>query len=121
MKGENLIHVKLEYEEAVQGKKDVLATEVNLLRLIRTIKRYHALRIEELKLEAKAYKNISEMNLNIKKELTILPEVHLPKILKQQEVEEKPEKKIKKIEKVNYDDDIESQLRDIQNSLRELS
>ena len=120
MKGEHLLHVKLDYQEAVQGKKDVLGVEVNLLRLIRTMKRYHALRVEELKLEANAYKKISEMNLGIKKELTILPTIKLPKILKKQEVEEKPEKKIKKIEKEKYDDDIETQLREIQNSLREL-
>ena len=33
MTNENLIHVKLEYEEALLAKKDVLASEINLLKI----------------------------------------------------------------------------------------
>ena len=40
MKNENLIHVKLEYGEALQSKKDVLSSEMNLLRIAGIIKKY---------------------------------------------------------------------------------
>ena len=58
MKNENLLHVKLEYEEGVQSKKDVLSSERDLIRLIKVIRRYHLLIKEELDNKIRISKNI---------------------------------------------------------------
>ena len=44
MKNENLIHVKLEYGEALQARRDILLSEINLLRIVSIIKKYHLMK-----------------------------------------------------------------------------
>ncbi|MFH1503437.1 MAG: hypothetical protein ABIE36_02160 [Candidatus Diapherotrites archaeon] len=56
MKIENLLHVKLEYEEGVQSKKDILSSERDLIKLIKIMRRYHLLRKEELNNKLRIYK-----------------------------------------------------------------
>ena len=55
MKEENLINVKLEYGEALQSKKDILTSEMNLLRIAKALKNYHILRTKELKSKSKLH------------------------------------------------------------------
>ncbi|GAI84149.1 unnamed protein product, partial [marine sediment metagenome] len=55
MSSENLIHVKLEYDEALQSKKDILSSEISLLRIAKAIKKHRLLRSDELKTKAKLY------------------------------------------------------------------
>jgi len=82
MKNENLIHVKFEYEEACQSKKDILSLEMNLLKILRAIKKYHPLRSEELKTKSKLHRKIKEVITNIGKLQTILPRLKIPEILR---------------------------------------
>lgn len=126
MNEEKLIHVKLDYSEAVQSKSDVLKSEANLLRILQTIKRYHPLRIEELKIKTRVHARIAEIVKNIKKLETTLPKIKIPKILKEHhpkdtaEIEE-IEKKINYTKERKYDSSLESQLQEIQERLRELA
>lgn len=117
MKSENLIHVKLEYPEAVQSKRDILETQRDLLRILKTLKKFHLIRIEELKFKAKLAKKIKELKSNISKLHQVLPKVQVPEILHHEE-KEKTELKIKED---YHDTDLESQLEEIQNRLRSLS
>ncbi len=119
MKEENPVYVKLEYEEALQSKKDILASQVGLLKIMRLIRRYKLLRLEELRMKAKIYRKIKELVLNIKKIKTTLPTIKIPQLKKDKE-EEEFEKKIKDISGSNYDDSLEIQLQDIQSKLRNI-
>ena len=114
-KSESLIHVKLEYGEALQSKKNVLSSEMNLLRITKSIKRYKTLRSEELKLKYKLYQKVKEFLTNIKKIQTTLPKLQIPEILKDGKEKEKI---IPEIEEDNSD--LETQLKEIQEKLKSL-
>ena len=123
IKSEDLIHVRLEYGDAVQSKKDILASEMALLRMLRTIKRYHLLRGGELNLKIDMLKKIKEIKVNIGKMQTTLPKLKIPDIL-QKEDESKEVKnagqETKKPKEISHDMGLESQLQEIQEKLRAL-
>jgi len=118
MKNENLIHVKLEYGEALQSKRDVLSSEMSLLRIAKTIKNYHILRTEELKTKSKLHRRLKEIITNVKKMQTTLPKLKIPEILKKDREIEEPKKV--QVKKKQYDDSLESQLQEIQDKLKSI-
>ena len=118
MKSENLIHIKLEYNEAVKAKKDILSTEMNLLRILRIIKKYRDSRTQELVLKTKIHRKIKEFLTNMKKLETLLPKVKIPEVLKEDDEEISKIKTKKKLPAEHKD--IESQLQEIQNQLKNL-
>lgn len=107
---ESPIHVGLEYEEAINSKKNVLSSEIELLEMIKNLKKYKNLRIEELKIKDSLYKKIMDTLREIKKLEKILPKV-----------KEKKEIKKEVIKKEKPDEDIEFQLREIRGKLRAMS
>lgn len=111
----NLIHVKLDYFEAIQSKKDILSSQMNLLKILNSIKKYHALRSNELKIKIKTNRKLKEINTNIKKLQTTLPKIKVPEILKKNKDTNKP---LEEIKETHYDSSIESQLQDIQKKLQ---
>ena len=113
MKNENLIHVKFEYEEALQSKKEVLSSEMTLLKIAKIIKEYRFLRLEELKLKLKLHRRMKETITNMRKLQTILPTLEILK--KDEDI-----KKVDKIKKTQYDG-LEYQLQEIQDKLKSLS
>jgi len=115
---ENLIHVKLEYDEALQSKKDVLSSELGLLQIVKAIKKHRLLRSDELKTKEKLYGKIKELKTNIGKLQQILPKLKVPAILKEHEETEKEDEF--QIEKRAHDDSLEAQLQEIQERLREI-
>lgn len=119
MKNENLIHVKLEYEEALQSKKDILSSEINLIKIMKVIRRYHFLRLKELKTKSRLHQKIKEIIKDIKKTQTTLPKLKIPEILQKGRPIEEP-RKLETIKKSYYDKDLEYQLKDIQKKLNEL-
>lgn len=128
IKSENLIHLRVGYERALESKKDILMSEVSLLEIAKRMKNYHALRKKELDLKTKLHRKTKEIDTSIKKLQNILPKVVMPKILKKEpEVEEIsiPEKKAlkekivkKKKEEKREDDSLESQLKAIKEKLK---
>ncbi|MAH03534.1 hypothetical protein CMI39_01975 [Candidatus Pacearchaeota archaeon] len=122
IKGENIVHIRIGYDEALQSKKDILHSEMNLLKIIKIIKKYNFSRMNELKLKLKLYKKIRGINIQIKKLQNVLPKTEISQVLK----EEKSFKKIRN-QKVfvnkerKQDNRIESQLKDIQSKLNSLS
>lgn len=117
----SLIHIKLEYPEAKQSKKDMLHSELNLLKIIEGITKYKKLRLEELEKKEKISKKFKDTKSNITKLQKIFPKLKIPKILEKkapitQEIEIKapsryvPQKK----------SDIEDQLSQIQEKLKSL-
>ena len=123
---EKLIHVRFDYDEAVQSKKDILSSEANLLRVINRIKQYQSIRAVELKLKIRLHRKIKEFLALINKIRQTIPKIKIPDILKKEEFgqigESKEENRTyKNSSKENaYSRDIESQLREIQDKLRSL-
>lgn len=119
MTSENLIHIKFEFEEALQSKRDALETEMELLKAARAVKKYRTLRLKELKVKASLYQRLKETKSNLKKLEQILPKIKIPKILEDKDYEKMFETEKTSKEKL-HDKDIESQLREIQEKLSAL-
>ncbi len=139
-KSQNLLHIKLESDEATQSMKDILKTEADLIKIAQSIKSYRTLRIMELELKIELHKKIKDFRNNMHKLRTLLPRLEIPKILKNHEEEihrteimeevAKIEKEIKpkkeKVQKLREEepkapvDDLEAQLREIQERLSRL-
>ena len=115
MADKKLIHVRLEYEDAIQSKKDVLSSEMDLLKIIQTMKRYHEIRSEEFRLKIKLYRQIKTLLAEIRRLQKELPKLEIPQILKEHETKE-----ISSKEKHISNDNIESQLIKIQEKLNSL-
>jgi len=121
MTSENLIHLKLEYKEALQLKKDILSTEMSILKITKIIRSYGYFRLEELKLKMILHKKIREVKINIGKLQKILPKLKVPEILRRKkEIETVKVIKLEKRKKAYNDDSLEEQLQEIQNKLKEL-
>ena len=121
MAGEQLIHLKLEHGEAIRLKRDLLSTQMGLLKTARTLRGYGYFRSEELKLKILLYKEIKDVKFNIGKLQKILPKLKIPEILRREE-KTSTVKDTKPLEKKEPDrgDDIEGQLQEIQNRLNRL-
>lgn len=81
----NVIHLKLEYCEAIENRKEVLSSEINILQLIQKIKRYHEIRKKELEKKVEIQKKLKTINVNLGKLTKLLPIFKKPKILRKSE------------------------------------
>ena len=121
---ENLIHVKFEYEEAVDAKRDFLFSQITALRIEKAIQGYRFYRMKELNLKATLYKKMKELRLNLVKLHKTLPKLEIPKILNRERedlIESEPISVMESPkEKTPYGNDVESQLREIQRRLDNL-
>jgi len=114
---ENSVYLKLEPAEARFSKKDVLSTEMSLLNIVKAIKNYHALREEEFVLRMQMYKLIKEANLAIRKTKNSFPFIKLPEKKELEKIKTHERRKIERKE----DTDLEFQLREIQEKLKQMS
>lgn len=121
-KEENLIHIRLDYSELVQSKRDLLALEMSLLRILKSVKTFHSLRGNELDKKQKISGKIKEAKISINKIQTTLPKIKVPEILEPKySREEQEETLISKPQERKYDASLEEQLQDIQRKLSALS
>lgn len=122
-KEEPLIHLRFQNIEAKRAKKDILSSEISLLKISKAIKNYQVLRIEELKRKEKIQSKMKTIKSDLTKLHKLLPKIKMPKILKKEEEKQKetkiPEKK--KIKDVETYGTIEDQLRNIQERLQALN
>ena len=114
-------YVKLENSEGILARKYFLSTQMNLLRILKAIKGYHALRLKELKSKAKLLNGMREVSQDIKKIQMNIPKLTTSHFF----VREKDTGKVQIREKTEAirpgsDKDLEMQLRDIQEKLRDL-
>lgn len=136
--GNNLIHVRLEYEESKQAKRDILMTEVSLIKIAKAIQRYREFRIRELELKEELKERFEELRATMRAVKAYLPIPKIPHFL--EEIEKKHEEKMQKIEKVakpekskekklpvlmvrqekQKEDPLEAQLKEIQEKLGQL-
>ena len=118
MAGENLIHIKLEYEEALQSKKDILSSQMALLKVEKTIRGYRSYRSQGFELKINLSKKIKELKSDIWKMQKILPKLKIPEMLRKEEHDKKEHKYPER--KKHQDESLEEQLQDIQRRLNEL-
>ena len=118
------IHIKLEYSEALQAKKDVLGSELGLLKIVKAMKNHQILRSEELKTKLRAHRKIRELKTTITKLQQILPRVRIPEILGEKEdkkIKDEDKKELRKrVKEKAHDISLEVQLQEIQERLRQL-
>jgi hypothetical protein len=121
MPTENVIHLRLDYSEAITNKKEILSSEINLINLYKIMKQYHELRNKELDKKIQIQKQLKLIKLNVIKLSKLLPVLKIPKILKKEEstFEKIPEKRISEQPKV-YLNPMEKELQTIQEQLRAL-
>ena len=111
------IHLKFDYMQAKDAKRDLLSSQLNLLKISQSIENYKELRKKELENKEKIKSKIKLLKTNLTNLEKNLPKIVLPKILKrdQQVVEiEKPS------QKMAIYGTIEDQLKEIQRKLKEL-
>jgi len=116
MISENLIHIKLSYEEAFSTKKGLLSSQMYLLRILRSIENYRFLKTKEFQQKQQILKKIKETKTNIKILEKILPKAKIPKYLRgdKKEIREKPSAPRM------HDENIENQLSEIKKKLDSL-
>lgn len=111
MKNQDLIHIKVDYDELIPVKKEVLSIESDLIRIIQLIKRYHKTRMGELRLKASFLRRLKETRTGIKKLEEALPELKIPKEFKHN---------IETLSTSGKTDNLTKQLQEIQKRLKEL-
>ncbi len=117
---ESLIHIKLDYREALISKKSILSLEMETLKLIKILENYRNLRIHEFTLKENLKKKIKETTATIRKLERTLPKLKIPEYLKEDSSSEKIEKTQYSTLKHKESNDIESQLLEIQKRLDSL-
>lgn len=113
MENENLVHVKFEYEEAIEFKRELLSIQRDVLRSAIAIKNYTLKRKKELKEKEKLHTKIKNLNKNIKKFKNLVPKIKIPSAIHRLQ-------KTSGKKQPDYDSNIESQLLDIQAKLAAL-
>ena len=79
----NLIHIKIGYDEALQSKKNLLSLELELVKTLKTIREYRTIRTNKLRLKNKLKRKISSNLTEIKKTQKLLPKIKLQPIKKE--------------------------------------
>ena len=103
-------YVKLDYEDALESKKSLLSSEINLLEILRKVKSYRNFRMKEL-----SYKDKLRMELNnLDKKIEELQK-SLPNEYSKADKRKNKEKKVFK-----RDRDLEEELNDIKKKLARL-
>lgn len=106
-------HVRIDYENAVESKKELLSSEINLLNIIKSGRNYFILRKKEMETKNKIKSNLSALKVKLKLLMSTLPQASTPKI----------ETKIKKVEarlKEEPKDNLQEELEEIKERLRRL-
>jgi len=121
IKQENPIYFKLGHYESIESKKDLLILESSFLNILKMMRGYNLLRTEELKIKSEILNAVRKLNLSMKRTKAIFPFLEIPERLKRKEVINvvEPVEEIKQKKEV-FDDDLESQLKDIQARLNSI-
>lgn len=116
-----LIHLKLERAEALLSKKEILLSEKSLVEIMKTIRNYKALRKQELLLKIKLQKKLIEIHVTLKKLQNSFPKQKIIELPTSKDYEMKYlEQKIKNAKEKKYHQDLEDELREIQEKLKSI-
>ncbi len=116
MEQKSPIYFRIGYDESIESKKGVLSSEVSLLNLIKIIKRYNLIRLEEFKIKTEISRAIKKLDLEMKKTKSSFPFFKVPKTKKRETYEKRT---VGTKEKVDIN--LEAELREIQEKLNSLN
>lgn len=119
-KQETLIHLRFDYSQAKNAKRDILSAEADLLKISQHVTNYKKLRIEEIEKKEKIKSKIKLLKSEITKLERTLPKIVIPKILKKSKPIEEDKNEEKVPLEVKMYGTVEDQLREIQRKLKEL-
>jgi len=114
----SLIHIRIENQELIESKREILQFQASLIKSLQQLKNYSALRNQELKLKSKLSRKLKETKAEINRLQQLLPKVKIPEFLKKDEFEFK--EKIKEKKEIKSKTDLDYQLEEIQRKLNEL-
>jgi hypothetical protein len=115
---ESQIHIQFEHNQALQGKKDILSMQMGSIKVLKNLREYKKSRLKELKLKIKLLNKIKELKSSITKINQSLPKVKIPEKFRNPDY---IEEKIKEVHlPKRYSSDLELQLQEIQEKLKEL-
>jgi hypothetical protein len=123
MKNQEIVHVRLESEEARILKRDILSTEANLLEISKIVRNFKKLRLEELNTKLKILKKLVLLKQNLTKLHNTLPKLKVTSPEKEEKIEKpkkKEEKRVSISKEEKYENEIEEELKKIQEKLRSL-
>ncbi len=114
------IHLKLDYIESVNSKREILFSEKEILQTMRHIRNYNALRKQENSVKVILKDQVSELRKEIDKIESLMPrDVHFKKEeLEIKHIEITP--KVKKIKQKEIKSQIEQELEEIEAKLARL-
>ena len=115
MDSKNVMHVKLEFVEAIENKKQILSLEFRILQMLNAIKQYYELRGLELKNKQKINATIKKASINLTKLKRIIPKIETPK-----KIITKENAMHKITPQTNKKSDIEIQIQEIQERLKSI-
>ena len=115
MKPENPIYVKFELQDALNSKKDLISSELLLLKISQSMNNYNFYRQKELSNKIKILKKIQELKSDIEEIQKNMPKPKVPKTIEKEEEEIITIKEVKK----TANTDLERQLEEIQKRLLE--
>jgi len=114
LRKENPVYVRVDYEDALNAKKNLLSYQVELISMVKSIKKYGMLSESEGYLKTNLRNTLRAVNENIRKIEGNLPKVEEPK-RKQEEAQSKEQPAIE-----YYNEDLESQLAQIRKKLEQI-
>lgn len=128
MESDKLIHVKIDYSEGVEAKKDILNAQMSLIKILQSIKKYHSLRANELKVKTKLKSTFTRTKTNLTKLNATIPKIKIPEILHKEDSEKHTQEKkidikevVEKQRQQKVQDELSMELQDIQAKLKGLS
>ena len=110
------VYVQLGYNESLDSKREILSSEISLLNLIKIMKRYHALRLEELKIKSGIRKAVKALGTQTREIQNVFPFLKIPQKAGNLNSTGKKSEVIKE----RFNDDLESQLKEIQERLNSI-
>ena len=119
----NPLHVRMDYKEALESKKDILLSKANLVRISNVMKNYHKLRTMELKKKVSLHLLVRHLSTTIIQMEKVFPEVKIPRFMKAEHPHQDSES-VFHFERHGMNEkstnDLDSQLREIQERLNSL-
>lgn len=129
VKNDNLMHIRVDYGGAKNSKKDLLMTEISVIKAVQTLHSYKLLKLEEYEARAKLQAKVKEARLTLIALQRVLPKVKVPEtfteeILGEHSEEHKDKTKTHEIPRPRiikiHEDPLEAQLKEIQDKLSKL-
>jgi len=116
-KTENFVHVRFENEESREHRREVLGSELHLIKIIRAIKNYKDVRKKELDNKLIIQQKIKELSQILKTIELTLPKPKIPKKLERKENEVQISIQNKESQKEKTISPIERELLEIKSKL----